>query len=78
MKQSMDKFRNLNLISFTDALCDGQTVILDANSRPVLNNKGIVSKNTLGEWNIICGDTIDLIEKGATTAGQICSYLGFR
>ncbi|XP_037043608.1 serine protease nudel-like isoform X2 [Bradysia coprophila] len=59
------------------ALCDGITVVLDVNTRPVLNNKGIVSKNTRGEWNIMCGDTLNLDENGATTAGQICSLLGF-
>ncbi|KAG4076599.1 hypothetical protein HA402_001886 [Bradysia odoriphaga] len=48
-----------------------------ADTRPVLNSKGIVSKNTGGEWNIMCGDTLNLIENGATTAGQICSILGF-
>ncbi|KAJ6641084.1 Serine protease nudel [Pseudolycoriella hygida] len=60
------------------ALCDGKTVTLDANFRPVLKNKGIVIKNSHGEWNVVCGDTIDLIENGAKTAGQICSILGFR
>lgn len=66
-----------NPFALTVALCDGQIVILDVNSRPVLNNKGIVSQNKRGEWNIMCGDTLNLIENGATTAGQICSLLGF-
>lgn len=52
--------------------------MLDANLRPILNHKGIVSKNSHGEWNIMCGDTINLIENGAETAGQVCSILGFR
>lgn len=50
---------------------------LDANLRPVLNYKGIVSKNTAGEWNILCSDQIDILKNGAQTAGQICSILGF-
>lgn len=60
------------------ALTDGDTVFMDANLRPVLRHKGIASKNTKGNWNVLCGDEIDIIKNGAETAGQICNILGFR
>lgn len=60
------------------ALTDGKTVYLDANLRPQLHYKGIVSKNKVGQWNVLCSDQIDVVHNGAQTAGEVCSILGFR
>lgn len=59
------------------ALSDGRKVHIDVNLRPSLNHKGIVSKNTKGEWNVMCVNRLDVLKNGAEMAGQICSILGF-
>lgn len=71
----IDTFYHLDFV--TVALSDGNKVLIDVNLRPNLNHKGIVSKNTKGEWNVMCVDQIEINRKGAEMAGEICSMLGF-
>lgn len=59
-----------------DALTDGQNIVLDADLRPELNHKGIVSHNTNGIWAPMCVHRMQ-IRQNEKAALETCSTLGF-
>ncbi|KAL1501395.1 hypothetical protein ABEB36_006719 [Hypothenemus hampei] len=56
------------------ALTDGSTVFLDAEDRPQLQTKGLVTINKNGTWTLLC---INSTEELSLTAASTCSSLGF-
>lgn len=61
-----------------DSLGDGLTVYLDANYKPIINDKGIICKNERGHWKALCANDISFSNNGAEKAGAICTILGFK
>ena len=57
------------------ALTDGHRVYFDANNLTLFHNTGIVTKNTNGTWEILCGAV--LTAKTEHAVEKICSFLGF-
>uniref|UniRef100_A0A182FG68 limulus clotting factor C n=2 Tax=Anopheles albimanus TaxID=7167 RepID=A0A182FG68_ANOAL len=57
------------------ALTDGQRVYFDANNLTLFRNTGLVTKNTNGTWEILCGTK--LTEKTQHAVEKICAFLGF-
>lgn len=57
-------------------MTDGQNIVLDADLRPELNHKGIISHNINGIWSPMCVNRIQ-IRKNERTASETCSTLGF-
>lgn len=58
------------------ALTDGQNIVLDADLRPELNHKGMVSHNMNGIWAPMCVNRIQ-IRQNEKAASEACSSLGF-
>lgn len=52
-------------------------MLLDADLRPDLSHKGLVSQNTNGTWQLTCFRRVEINRRGAEIAGEICSILGF-
>ncbi|XP_058123209.1 serine protease nudel [Anopheles ziemanni] len=57
------------------ALTDGHRVYFDANNLTLFRNTGIVTKNTNGTWEVVCGAV--LTGKTEHAVEKICSFLGF-
>ncbi|XP_052894765.1 serine protease nudel [Anopheles moucheti] len=57
------------------ALTDGHRVYFDANNLTLFRNTGIVTKNTNGTWEVLCGAV--LTAKTEHAVEKICSFLGF-
>ncbi|XP_053674751.1 serine protease nudel [Anopheles nili] len=57
------------------ALTDGHRVYFDANNLTLFRNTGIVTKNTNGTWEVLCGAV--LTAKTEHAIEKICSFLGF-
>ncbi|EJY57924.1 AAEL016971-PA [Aedes aegypti] len=57
------------------ALTDGHKVYFDANNLSEFKYEGLVTKNTNGTWDLICGAEIN--NKSVESIGKICSFLGF-
>lgn len=60
------------------ALTEGHgAVYLDANQRPLLNYRGIVTRNSRGAWRVECDERRDFLQSGAEIVSQLCKELGF-
>lgn len=60
------------------ALTEGQGVVyLDVNQRPLLNYRGIVSRNSRGAWRVQCDEHRNFLQNGAEIVAQVCQELGF-
>uniref|UniRef100_A0A182NKP3 Peptidase S1 domain-containing protein n=1 Tax=Anopheles dirus TaxID=7168 RepID=A0A182NKP3_9DIPT len=57
------------------ALTDGHRVYFDANNLTLFHNTGIVTRNTNGTWEVLCGAV--LTAKTEHAVEKICSFLGF-
>ncbi|XP_058066271.1 serine protease nudel [Anopheles bellator] len=57
------------------ALTDGHRVYFDANNLTLFRNSGLVTKNTNGTWEVLCGTV--LTAKTEHAVEKICSFLGF-
>ncbi|KXJ81311.1 hypothetical protein RP20_CCG020571 [Aedes albopictus] len=57
------------------ALTDGHKVYFDANNLTEFKYEGLVTKNTNGTWDLICGAEVN--NKSVDSIGKICSFLGF-